>query len=102
MQLCVLFAGQLLIVIIATSKIPGGLAGVWDTAVADHRLDINFSFDPRERSTFWAVIIGGSFLNLVQMATDQVSVQRYLTAGSLREAQRSLWIKLWMMLPVLG
>lgn len=101
MQLFVLFAGQLLIVIVATTKIPGGLAGVWDTAVADGRMGISFSFDPRERITFWAVMIGGSFLNLVQMATDQVSVQRYLTAGSLREAQRSLWIKLWMVLPVL-
>ena len=101
MQLAVLFGGQLLIVMVAVGKIPGGLAGVWDTALVNDRLDINFSFDPRERVTFWAVIIGGSFLSLVQMATDQVSVQRYLTAGSLREAQRALWIKLWMVLPVL-
>jgi sodium-coupled monocarboxylate transporter 8/12 len=35
------------------------------------------------------------------MATDQVSVQRYLTAGSLAEAKRSLWIKLWFILPVI-
>lgn len=101
MQLMVLFGGQLLIVIVATAKIPGGLAGVWDTAIADNRLSLSFSFDLRERVTFWAILIGGSFLNLVQMATDQVSVQRYLTAGSLRDAQRSLWIKLWMVLPVL-
>lgn len=101
MQLMVLFGGQLLIVIVATAKIPGGLASVWDTAIADDRLSLSFSFDPRERVTFWAILIGGSFLNLVQMATDQVSVQRYLTAGSLRDAQRSLWIKLWMVLPVL-
>jgi len=101
MQLAVLFGGQMLIVAVAAGKIPGGFPGVWDTAVADHRLDISFSFDPRERITFWAAIIGGAFLSLVQMATDQVSVQRYLTAGSLKEAQRSLWIKLWMLLPVL-
>ena len=101
MQLGVLFGGQLLIVLVAAAKIPDGLAGVWHTAVADHRLGLSFSIDPRERITFWAVMIGGSFLSLVQMATDQVSVQRYLTAGSLREAQRSLWIKLWMILPVL-
>jgi sodium-coupled monocarboxylate transporter 8/12 len=48
----------------------------------------------------WAALIGGTFLNLVQMATDQVSVQRYLTAGSMRDAQRALWIKLWMFVPV--
>ncbi|QIF05236.1 sodium/solute symporter [Roseimicrobium sp. ORNL1] len=101
MQLAVLFGGQLLIVLLATSKIPGGFAGVWETAGADGKLNISFSFDPSVHATFWATIIGGAFLSLVQMATDQVSVQRYLTAGSLRDAQRSLWIKLWMMLPVL-
>lgn len=101
MQLGVLFGGQLLIVIMASSKIPGGLAGVWETASADGRLGISFSLSLQERVTFWGVIIGGAFLSLVQMATDQVSVQRYLTAGSLRDAQRSLWIKLWMILPVL-
>ncbi|MDQ3621427.1 MAG: sodium/solute symporter [Verrucomicrobiota bacterium] len=100
MQLVVLFGGQVLIMSVALSKIPGGLAGVWEINLQDHRFDLSFSFDPRERVTFWAAIIGGAFLSLVQMATDQVSVQRYLTAGSLREAQRSLWIKLWMVLPV--
>jgi len=101
MQLVVLFGGQMLIVFVAATKVPGGLGGIWQTCVENHRFDLSFSFDPRERITFWSVIIGGTFLNLVQMATDQVSVQRYLTAGSLRDAQRSLWIKLWMVLPVL-
>jgi Na+/proline symporter len=88
-------------VLLAASKIPGGFAGIWETAAADGKLHVSFSFDPSMHATFWATIIGGAFLSLVQMATDQVSVQRYLTAGSLRDAQRSLWIKLWMMLPVL-
>lgn len=101
MQLAVLFGGQLLIVWLATTKIPGGLAGVWDTAAAAGKLDISFSFDPSVHATFWATIIGGTFLSLVQMATDQVSVQRYLTAGSLADAKKALWIKLWAMLPVL-
>ena len=101
MQLAVLFGGQVIIMAVAISKIPGGLAGVFATNLQNHRFDLSFSFDPHERITFWAAIIGGSFLSLVQMATDQVSVQRYLTAGSLRDAQRSLWIKLWLILPVL-
>jgi sodium-coupled monocarboxylate transporter 8/12 len=102
MQLVVLFGGQLLIVLVAVGKIPGGLGGVWDTAVADGRLDLSFSFNPAERVNLGGLLIAGAFLHLVQMATDQVSVQRYLTAGSLQSAQRSLWIKLWFILPVLG
>lgn len=101
LQFFVLLGGQLLIVGLAASMIPGGFAGIWDTAVADGRFNVSFSLDPQERVTFWGLIIGGAFLSLVQMATDQVSVQRYLTAGSLKDARRSLWIKLWMVLPVL-
>lgn len=101
MQLIVLFGGQLMIVFVALGKIPGGLGGVWETALADHRMDLSLSFSLSERVNLGAVLIAGAFLHLVQMATDQVSVQRYLSAGSLKESQRSLWIKLWFVLPVL-
>jgi sodium-coupled monocarboxylate transporter 8/12 len=100
MQLIVLVGGQLVIVLVATGKVPGGLGGVWQTAMEDHRFAISFDLSLTQRVTFWGVLIGAPFMHLVQMATDQVSVQRYLTAGSLREAQRSLWIKLWFLLPV--
>ncbi len=101
LQLVVLFGGQFLIVWVALGKIPGGLSGVWETAVADGRMDLSFNFSLSERINFWSLLLAAAFLHLVQMATDQVSVQRYLTAGSLKEAQRSLWIKLWFILPVL-
>ncbi len=101
MQLIVLFGGQLMIVLVALGKIPGGLGGVWDTALADGRMDLSLSFSVSERINLWSVLLAAAFLHLVQMSTDQVSVQRYLSAGSLREAQRSLWIKLWFILPVL-
>jgi sodium-coupled monocarboxylate transporter 8/12 len=101
MQLIVLFGGQLMIVIVALGKIPGGFGGMWDTVVADGRMNLSLSFNPAERVNLGAVLIAGAFLHLVQMATDQVSVQRYLSAGSLKESQRSLWIKLWFVLPVL-
>jgi len=101
MQLIVLFGGQLLIVWVALGKVPGGLGGMWDTVVADGRMDLSLSFSMGERANLGAVLLAGAFLHLVQMATDQVSVQRYLSAGSLAEAKRSLWIKLWFILPVL-
>ncbi len=100
MQLGVLFGGQLLIMLVAAGMVDGGFAGAWDSAKSAGKLDLSFSLDPQARITVWAALIGGTFLNLVQMATDQVSVQRYLTAGSMREAQRALWIKLWMFVPV--
>ncbi len=66
--------------------------GAWTSA---------FPSASRSASTSGSVLFAAGFMHLVQMATDQVSVQRYLSAGSLREARRSLWIKLWFVLPVL-
>jgi len=102
MQLAVLFGGQLMIVVVALGKVPGGAAGVYEMAAEAGRLDLSFSLDPTARMTFWAILIGAPFLHLVQLATDQVSVQRYLTARSLGEAKRGLWIKLWLFFPIGG
>jgi SSS family transporter len=101
MQLVVLFGGQLTILMVALSKIPGGFAGMWATNVADGRLALSTNFSLTEPVNLWSVLFAAAFLHLVQMSTDQVSVQRYLSAGSLKEAQRSLWIKLTFVLPVL-
>lgn len=101
MQFVVLFGGQLVIVLVALGKIPDGLAGVWHTAVADGRMDLSLNFSLSERINIWSVLFAAGFMHLVQMSTDQVSVQRYLSAGNLKEARRSLWIKLWFVLPVL-
>lgn len=100
MQLVVLFVGQLMIAITAISRLPGGFGQVVDMAWASGKMQVSTSLDPTVRLTLWGMLIGATFMNLVQMATDQVSVQRYLTAKSLKEAQRGLWLKLWLVLPV--
>jgi SSS family transporter len=100
MQLIVLFSGQLAIALIAISRVPGGLKQVIDLGREGGRLDLSLSADPTVRVTLWGLLIGAAFMSLVQMATDQVSVQRYLTARDLKTAQRGLWLKLAMTLPV--
>lgn len=40
--------------------------------------------------SFYSMLIGYTFLNLAQLATDQIAVQRYLTASSAAECKRSL------------
>lgn len=100
MQLIVLFGGQLAIVVIAITRVPGGLAQVIELGQQGGRLDVSLSFDPTVRVTLWGLLLGAACMHLVQMATDQVSVQRYLTATSLKVAQRGLWLKLWLVLPV--
>jgi len=100
MQLVVLFGGQVIIALTALGHVPGGITRVIDMAQASGKLSVSISLDPTVRLTIWGMLIGGAFMNLVQMATDQVSVQRYLTAKSIQEARRGLWIKLGLVLPV--
>jgi SSS family transporter len=101
MQFFVLIGGQIAIVVVAVMKVPGGLEGVIQTGQEHGKFTLSFSMDPTVRITFWGAIVGGAFMNLVQMATDQVSVQRYLSAKNLREASRALWFKLIILMPVL-
>ncbi len=102
MQFVVLFLGQLLILVVAISKLPGGLSEVWQVAQSHGQPIPEATLDPGVRLSWGSVLIGGAILNLVQMATDQVAVQRYMTARDLRTAQRGLWFKLAVTVPVLG
>jgi len=100
MQLVVLIGGQLTIALVAIARIPGGFARVVEIGHQGGRLDLSFSFDPTVRVTFWGLVVGAAAMQLVQMATEQISVQRYLSASSMQAARRGLWLKLLLTLPV--
>ncbi len=99
MQFVVLFGGQILIMFVALGGIPDGLAGAMDIAREAGHLELDFSFDPTLRVTVWAILIGGTCHNLVLLGTDQVAIQRYMTATSLKSARRAMWMKLFISLP---
>lgn len=102
-QFFVLLLGIIAIFTVAIRETPGGLAAAWQIAEVHGRTRfIDFSFSPDVRMTFWGALIGGVALNLVQLVTDQVSVQRYLTATNLKESQRALWFKLALTLPLIS
>jgi sodium-coupled monocarboxylate transporter 8/12 len=100
MQFFVLLGGQVLIFFVAIAHTPGGFSGVIDIGREAGKLDLSLSLNPKIRITLWGLLLGGALINLVQMATDQVSVQRYMTATSIKEARRALWFKLCLLIPV--
>jgi len=61
---------------------------------------IDFSFSLTNPSTFWAGVIGGTFLMLSYFGTDQSQVQRYLAAKSVEEARTSLLISAYWKIPL--
>lgn len=102
MQFFVLFGGMFIVGWMAISRIPGGIQGTIDIANEGGKFNIfrDTSWSLTARFTLWGCLIGPFFSNLVQMGTDQISVQRYLTAKSLPEAQKSLWFKLLVTVPI--
>jgi SSS family transporter len=71
--------------------IPGGWTGFLDSARAAGKLQIwSFSRDPTLPFTFWAGVVGGTFLTCATHGTDQLLVQRLLTCRNLRDSQKAI------------
>jgi SSS family transporter len=71
----------------------GAIPGGWNTVVAEAGSKftwLDFSFDLTRNYTFWAGVLGGTFLTMASHGTDQLLVQRLLAARNLRESQRAL------------
>jgi len=51
-------------------------------------LNCSFTVDPTERLTFWSTVVGGMFSTLGIFGVGQMSVQRYCSLPTLRQAQR--------------
>ena len=92
LQFLVLCGGIIVILGFAIAAVPGGLPVIWQLAAADGKTGLwHTQLDPTVRITIWSGLLGGMSHNLVMMVTDQISVQRYLTAPSLkRQPARSV------------
>jgi SSS family transporter len=72
--------------------LPGGLSDLAHYAAENdklHLFDLDFSFI-KPTMTFWAGLAGGAFLTLATHGTDQLMVQRYLSARNQADAARAL------------
>lgn len=90
-QFVVYVGGAILAGILILRQIPGG----WDAWMEYGRSHdkfrlFDFSFDHRKTMTIWSGLIGGAMLTLGTHGTDQMMVQRYLSARGLRDAGLAL------------
>lgn len=95
MHFFVFAAGIVLGVAVAACHLPDGFSGLFRTAVSGgltrpfYPFDWSIlSLDPRIRITLWSAWIGTMTAFLARYGVDQVIVQRYFTAGSIRHAQQ--------------
>lgn len=99
LQFVVLMGGLIAVVVVAVWNIPGGISGVLTKAAEGGRLHFDFSWNLTTRVTVWGILIGGTIHNLVLLATDQVSIQRYMTSKNLKSARKAMWIKAYLWVP---
>ena len=90
-QLIIYIGGSLLAAYELLQLVPGG----WTTVVAEARPTskfqvFSFILDFKVPFTFWAGLLGGTFLTMASHGTDQLLVQRLLTCRDRRDSQKAL------------
>jgi SSS family transporter len=90
-QMALYVAGTLIAVATLGSHVPGGWKHIAAAAAPLGKFHIfNFAFNLTTTYTFWAGVLGGTFLTMASHGTDQLMVQRMLAARNLRESRLAL------------
>ena len=96
-QMGMYVAGAVVSFFVILNRIPGGWSHVVQAAQTAHKFQVfDFSFAPTvaffaKPYTFWAGVLGGCFLTSASHGTDQLIVQRLLSARNLRESRWALF-----------
>ena len=90
-QMVIYVGGTLVAISTLGHHVPGGWPEIHRVASAAGKFHLfNFALNLTQSYTFWAGIIGGTFLTMASHGTDQLMVQRMLAARNLRESRLAL------------
>ncbi len=93
LQMGMYVLGAVVSFVILLGKIPGGWNHVTELAGPLGKLKVfDFSWSWTNPYTFWAGVIGGTFLTTASHGTDQLVVQRLLSAGNEKQSRRALML----------
>ena len=102
-QMFIIMLGMFLTFFLILHLLPNDmtLSNAMHIAGANDKMNIlDFSFDPKEKYTFWSGITGGFFLMLSYFGTDQSQVGRYLSGKSVKESQLGLIMNGFLKVPM--
>jgi SSS family solute:Na+ symporter len=93
-QFALYLTGSIAAFFLLLHKIPGGWPEVTQVAAAaGGKLRVfDFAFSLTQSYTFWAGLLGGTFLTMASHGTDQTMVQRLLAARNERDAKKALLV----------
>ena len=90
-QMAIYVGGTVVAILTLGRHIPGGWATIHHVAGAAGKFHMfNFAVNLTTTYTFWAGILGGTFLTMASHGADQLMVQRMLAARNLRESRLAL------------
>ncbi|MEO7028923.1 MAG: sodium/solute symporter, partial [Acidobacteriaceae bacterium] len=90
-QMFIYIGGTLVAILTLGSHVQGGWTAIHHVASAAGKFHmLNFAFNLTNAYTFWAGVLGGTFLTMASHGTDQLMVQRMLAARNLRESRLAL------------
>jgi SSS family transporter len=90
-QMAIYIGGTFVAIHTLGAHVPGGWAQIHQVASAAGKFHLfNFAFNLTQSYTFWAGVLGGTFLTMASHGTDQLMVQRMLAARNLRESRLAL------------
>jgi SSS family transporter len=90
-QMAIYVGGTLVAIWSLGQHVPGGWTQIHTVAAAAGKFHMfNFALNLTTTYTFWAGVLGGTFLTMASHGTDQLMVQRMLAAKNLRESRLAL------------
>jgi SSS family transporter len=90
-QMAIYIGGTVVAILTLGTHVTGGWTTIHTVASAAGKFHmLNFAFNLTTTYTFWAGVLGGTFLTMASHGTDQLMVQRMLAARSLRESRLAL------------
>ncbi len=90
-QTAIYVSGTVIGLVTIVHLVPGGWAHIEQLAAAGHKFQtFDFAWTLWKPYTFWAGLIGGTFLTMATHGTDQLIVQRLLAARNQRQSATAL------------
>ncbi len=90
-QMGIYVAGTVVAIATLGSHVTGGWGEIHAVGAAAGKFHLfNFALNVTQSYTFWAGVLGGTFLTMASHGTDQLMVQRMLAARNLRESRMAL------------
>jgi solute:Na+ symporter, SSS family len=96
----ILVAGALVSAAVLLFSMPQGPGQLFNLALEHHKFSLGTLGPELDRPTFWVVLIYGIAINLQNYGIDQNYVQRYMAAGSDKDARNSVLFGGLLYIPV--